>query len=126
MYVEKSKTNVIIDSNSLLKEDSVRVYTNWIDSLVITHSNLIMLKYAMQDKIKNSPIMKSDSVKTVEKIRKIMQDYYRSKYPTAVYKFGDNSPGIPIEKILNIFGAKDTVDLEKIKKYLKIGEYNNK
>lgn len=111
-----------IDSNLISKKDSFESKINWLDSLVIANSNLQILKYASEEYIKKNPILKSDSAKVAEGIRTFMQDYYKSKYPTPVHKFGDGSPGIAIGDIINIFKSDD-VDEEKIKKYLKVGKY---
>ena len=121
-----SKTDVLIeeiDSSLFMEVDTLRNNSNWFDSIVVNNPNLLMLKYVLADQLKNNSYEISDSGKIVKRIKGVMQDYYRSKYPTPVHKFGDGSPGIAIDKILDIFRGTDTVDVEKIKKYLKIGKY---
>lgn len=125
LIISKTEISKIpIDSNLISESDSLNNKLNWIDSLVVSNSNLQILKYASKQYIKNNPLIKSDSAKLAEGIKVFMQDYYKSKYPTPVHKFGDGSPGIAIDNILDLFSKSDTVDVEKIKKYLKIGKYN--
>lgn len=122
LVIKSEISDVLTDSNLITKNDTLENKFNWLDSLVVANPNLQMLKYASEDYIRNNPILKSDSVKVAEGIRHFMQDYYKSKYPTPVHKFGDGSPGIAIDDIINLFKSDD-VDEEKIKKYLKIGKY---
>jgi len=130
--VKKDKSNkaviTTISNMSIEEYDSTKITEvnvmvnniNWLDSMVINNPNILMLKYAVTDQLKNNPTEKSDSAETVETIRNVMQNYIKSKYPTPIHKFGDGSPGIPIDKILDIFSKDDTVDIKKIKKYLKL------
>ena len=113
-----------IDSTLFEEVSDLLKSMNWLDSMVINNPNILMLKYATKDKLKNNSIKLSDSAKTAETIKIVMQNYFRSKYPTPVHKFGDGSPGIPIDKILDIFSADDTVDVNKIKRYLKLEGYD--
>ena len=121
-----AKRNMTIeetDSTIFSEVDILGNNINWLDSMVINNPNILMLKYAASDQLKNNPIKISDSAKTVERIRNVMQNYFKNKYPTPVHKFGDGSPGIPIDKILDIFSGSDTVDVKKIKRYLKLEGY---
>jgi hypothetical protein len=113
----------VANSNSISQNDSVEKKNNWLDSIVVAEPNLQLLNYAASKYLKSNPVQKSDSVKLVERIRKMMQNYYSHKYPTPVHKFGDRSPGIAIGDIINIFSS-DTLNEERIKKYLKIGKYD--
>ena len=124
-FVQNSEVeSMVVETDSILISinDSLKDKMNWLDSLVVNNPNLQILKYASEDYIKKNPLIKSDSTKVAEGIRNFMQDYYNSKYPTPVYKFGDGAPGIAIDDIIDIFKSDD-VDEEKIKKYLKIGKY---
>lgn len=112
------------DSTSFAQVDVSINNISWLDSMVINNPNILMLKYAATDQLKNNPFEVSDSAKIVEKLRTVMQNYFRSKYPTPLHKFGDGSPGIPIDKILDIFSEDDTVDVKKIKKYLQLEGYD--
>lgn len=122
LTIKSEISESLLDSILITKNETLETKFNWLDSVVVANPNLQILKYASEDYIKNNPILKSDSAKVAEGIRNFMQDYYKSKYPTPVHKFGDGSPGLAIDKIINIFKSND-VDEEKIKKYLKIGKY---
>ena len=116
-------TTAEIDSTLHLEVDVPVKNNNWLDSMVIKNPSILMLKYAAKDKLNNDSTKISDSAKTAETIKNVMQNYFRSKYPTPVHKFGDGSPGIPIDKIVDLFSKEDTVDVKKIKKYLKLEGY---
>lgn len=118
-FKESEILDVIIDSTLINESDSVKIKSSWLDSLVVANPSLDVLKYAASKFLKNNPIVKTDSALVAEGIRSFMQDYYKSKYPTPVYKFGNTPQGIAIEDIINVFKTDD-IDEEKIKKYLKI------
>jgi hypothetical protein len=117
MSIKETDSTLFVEGDVLIKD------INWLDSMVVNNPNILMLKYAAKDQLKNNSIKISDSARTVETIKSIMQNYFKSKYPTPVHKFGDGSPGIPIDKILDIFRGDDTLDVKKIKRYLKLEGY---
>ena len=119
--IQISKSEIpseILDSNLTTVSDTLKYYTNLIDSLVVNYPNLIAIKSAMAEHIKKNPQIETDSSMVVRRMRKYMIDYYKFKYPTPLSKFGDGNPGIPIDKILDLFSRDDTVDVKRIKKYL--------
>lgn len=122
IFTETEIFNLINDSTLTQESDSIKNKSNWLDSMVVANPNLSLLKYAANEYLKQNPLIKSDSTKIAEGIRSFMQDYYKSKYPTPVYKIGNKPQGLPIDNIISIFRSND-VDEEEIKKYLKIGKY---
>lgn len=122
IFEETEIADLTNDSTLFQESDSMKNNSSWLDSMVVANPNLSLLKYAANEYLKNNPILKSDSIKIAEGIRSFMQDYYKSKYPTPVYKIGNKPQGLPIDNILNLFKSNE-VDEEKIKRYLKIGEY---
>lgn len=117
MSIEEPDSTIFAEVDVLIRD------INWLDSMVVNNPNILMLKYAAKDQLRNNSLNLSDSAKAAETIKIVMQNYFRIKYPTPVHKFGDGSPGIPIDKILDIFFGEDTLDVKKIKRYLKLEGY---
>ena len=109
-----------IDSSTISEIDSLEYYSNLLDSLVVNFPSLLVLKSAMTEHIKNDPKIETDSAMVVRRMRKYMLDYYKHKFPTPLSKFGEGNPGIPIDKILDLFSSDEDIDEKKIKKYLNI------
>ena len=80
------------------------------DSFLTQNSNITVLKLASKEKLKNYVSKKSVLDKTKRRIEKAMSDYYKSKYPTPLYKFGERGTGnlinIPVEDVINLFKRK--------------------
>jgi hypothetical protein len=77
------------------------------DNFIIENPNLIALKIALTKNIENSVVNKTEAKITEERIRNAMFDYYKAKYPTPPYKFGERGTGnlinIPIDGIIELF-----------------------
>ncbi len=115
----ESETSInIIDSSLITKVDTLKNYSEFLDSIVIHNPSLLALKSALVEHFKNNSQIETDSAMIVRRMKKYMLEYYKNKFPTPLSKFGDPSPGIPIDKIVDLFSKKDTVDMKKIKKYL--------
>lgn len=110
----------IVDSSANSKIDSISYYSGLLDSIVINFPSLLVLKSAMKEHIKNDPKIETDSALIVRRMRRYIRDYYKYKYPTPLSEFGDPNPGIPIDKILDIFSSEEEIDVKKIKKYLNL------
>ena len=80
------------------------------DSFLIQNPNITVLKLASKEKLKNYVSKKSFLDTTKRRIKKAMSDYYKSKYPTPPYKFGERGTGnlinIPVEDVINLFKGK--------------------
>ena len=91
-----------------------------VDSFLIKNSNITVLKIASREKLKNHKQTKSKNELVREKITKVMSDYFKAKYPTPPYKFGETGTGnlinIPIDGIKNLFKEDEKEELEKLKK----------
>jgi hypothetical protein len=104
---------VQINSNLIEKLDSLAHYSNSVDStktmneFILENPNLISLKIALNENIKNGVIKVSKKEITEKRIKKAMFDYYKAKYPTPPYKFGELGTGnlinIPIDSLVEFF-----------------------
>ncbi len=95
------KIDTLIDSS--FQYDSSKTF----DEFLLNNPNLITLKIALKRNIDNGVITKSESKITEERINKAMLDYYKAKYPTPPYKFGELGTGnlinIPIDDVIELF-----------------------
>ncbi|MEE9430348.1 MAG: hypothetical protein V3V16_04860 [Melioribacteraceae bacterium] len=77
------------------------------DSFIANNPNLIALKIALKRNIDNGVITKTEAEITEGRIKKAMFDYYKAKYPTPPYKFGELGTGnlinIPIDDVIELF-----------------------
>lgn len=91
-----------------------------IDSFLVKNSNITVLKIASKEKLKNCKQTKSKNELAKEKITNMMSDYFKAKYPTPPYKFGEKGTGnlinIPIDGIKSLFKEDEKEELEKLKK----------
>lgn len=115
---EDENAVVIIDSTVFAHNDTVKRYTNIIDSIIINYPDLYTFKSLLKEMIRKNPIVESDTVKAIKGLKKSLIEYYKNKYPTPLSKFGNANPGIPIKDILDLFSKEDTTDIKKIKEYL--------
>ena len=74
------------------------------DSILVKYPTFIALRIALKEQIEKNRIRKTENEELITKIEKSMQDYYKMKYPTPMYKFGEKGSGagvrIPIDKIM--------------------------
>ncbi len=115
---EDENAVVIIDSTVFAHNDTVKRYTNIIDSIIVNYPDLYTFKSLLKEMIRKNPIVESDTLKAIKGLKKSLIEYYKNKYPTPLSKFGEQNSGIPIDKILDFFSKDDTTDIKKIKEYL--------
>jgi len=104
---------VQINTGFIEKLDSLAQYTSSVDStktmneFILENPNLISLKIALNENIKNGVVKVSKKEITEKSIKKAMLDYYKAKYPTPPYKFGELGTGnlinIPIDSLIEFF-----------------------
>jgi len=90
------------DNNLEVKTDSSTNY----ESFILKHPTLISLRISLNEQIKKNGIRKSEKDELIAHIEKSMEAYYKMKYPTPVYKFGEKGSGsgisIPIDDIIEL------------------------
>jgi hypothetical protein len=118
--VEKD-TEIFVDTTNILSEldtaktletepDSAEI----LDSFIEENPNIVALKTAILQKLKNVEFTETDSAAIAKNLRKIFLAYYKTLYPTPLSKFGrpslpgENRPdmlnfSIPIDEIINLF-----------------------
>jgi len=98
------------NENFQIPYDSATVLNSFIEQ----NPNIVALKTALVQKLKNVKIAETDSAAIAKNMRKIFLAYYKMKYPTPLSKFGRSPlPGIsrpdmlnfsiPIDDIINLF-----------------------
>ncbi len=94
-------------TDTLISEKNVNGSINKVDSFLLRNSSITVLKLASKEKLKNYVSKKSVLDTTKRRIEKAMSDYYKSKYPTPPYKFGERGTGnlinIPVEDVIELF-----------------------
>lgn len=123
--IKFSESETVVDTTGesyISVSDSIEYDSKLIDSLVVNYPSLLALKSVMSEYIKNTPKIETDSAMVVRRMRKYMLDYYKYKFPTPLSKFGDPTPGIAIDKIIEFINGNEDVDVKKIKKYLRINQ----
>lgn len=117
----KTDTKIFVDSTNVLsKPNTSEILQTHPDSADVLNSfieenlNIVALKTAILQKLKNVKFTETDSAAIVKNLRKMFLAYYKAKYPTPLSKFGRPSlPGIsrpdmldfsiPIDDIINLF-----------------------
>ena len=93
---DKNRKKETVLSDSVNVKNEIKNSLTKIDSFVLANSNIAVLKLAGKEKIKSYVPKKSKVIR-----KKIMSDYFNSKYPTPPYKFGERGTGnlinIPID-----------------------------
>jgi hypothetical protein len=118
--ISETEIPVEIVDTSLTKIDSLKYFSELIDSFVHSYPKLFVLKSAIAQHVKHDKNIETDSAMAVRRMKKYMLDYYKNKFPTPLSKFGNATPGIPIDKILDLFRKDNKEEIKKIKKYFNL------